>query len=187
MGALKQHHIKNGTDTWNQEPEDIDFDSPPSAEETAATIMPHITPGMTKAQIGQAACSLVDTLLENGNVLLAAEGLSAMEAFAKEVKADPRFTEYVREELAKTGGKYTTTSGAKVEIKETGVSYDYTSNPQWVELNDQVKAAEEKRKALEERLKKIPAGKMLVDEETGETLIGPAKSSKSSYAVTLAK
>ena len=39
----------------------------------------------------------------------------------------------------------------------------------------------------EDRLRKIPSGKILVDEETGEVMIGPSKTSKSSYKVTLLK
>jgi hypothetical protein len=144
--------------------------------------------GLTKADIARMATNAVDGVLEKGNVLQIAEVLSGMEAFIKAVKADPRFPEYVREELAKhPKGKYESASGAKIELKETGTSYDYSHNPQWVELNSQEAAIAEKRKALEERLKKIPAGTVLVDEESGETLCGPAKSSKSSYAVTLAK
>ena len=77
--------------------------------------------------------------------------------------------------------------GAKVEICETGVKYDFSLNEEWVRLAEAEAAIAEKRKALEERLKKIPAGKSLVDNETGEFLIGPAKSSKTSIKVTLAK
>jgi len=54
-------------------------------------------------------------------------------------------------------------------------------------LEQQINNLIEERKKLEESLRKIPTGKTLVDDETGEVFIGPPKSSKSSYKVTLSK
>jgi hypothetical protein len=143
--------------------------------------------GMKKSEISAMATAAVDGVLEKGNILQIAETLAVMDHFAKEVKKDPRFPDYVREELAKNGGKFTSASGAKLEACEAGTTYDYSNNPEWVRLSADAEAAVNARKELEKRLQTIPAGKQLVDGETGEALIGPAKSSISTYKVTLAK
>lgn len=149
--------------------------------------LPAITAGMTKSQITELAKFGVDYVLETGDPTTVAEQISAMEAYIKAVKADPRFTDYVRDELAKNRGKLTTASGAKIEAIEAGVTYDYSANPDWVALDQTIATLDVKRKALEQRLRLIPAGSVLVDESTGESYIGPAKSSKSTYRVTLAR
>jgi hypothetical protein len=149
--------------------------------------LPQSWQGLTKKDIESAADAAVTNLLENGGALEMAERISALEAFLKAVKGDERFTSYVREELAKNGGKLTTASGAKIEAMGAGVSYDYSQNGIWVELDRQEKEIAAKRKALEEKLKTIPAGKMMVDEEDGEVWVGPSKSSKSTYRVSLKK
>lgn len=76
---------------------------------------------------------------------------------------------------------------AKIEAAEVGVKYDYSANDEWNKLKAQETAIADKRKLLEDQLKKIPAGKVLVDEDTGETLTGAIKTSKSSFKVTLSK
>ncbi len=77
--------------------------------------------------------------------------------------------------------------GAKLEKAETGVKYDYSNNTAWVNLKGELDGIKEKQSALEKRLKTIPAGSLLVDEATGETLIGPSKSSTTSFKITLGK
>lgn len=76
--------------------------------------------------------------------------------------------------------------GCKVECAEVGTKYDYSENPSWVELKQKEDALAEERKQLETMLKTIPAGKMIFNEQ-GDQLIGPAKSSTSSFKTTLAK
>lgn len=77
--------------------------------------------------------------------------------------------------------------GCKVEKMEAGVKYDYSANPEWVNLNRTLIETQQAMKELEDRLKKIPAGSELVDTETGEVLTGPAKTSTTTFKVTLAK
>ena len=45
----------------------------------------------------------------------------------------------------------------------------------------------EKRKEIEEAIKRIPPGKIMVDEQTGETLCGAPKTSTTSPIVRLAQ
>jgi hypothetical protein len=88
-----------------------------------------------------------------------------------------------------THGKIAELLGAKVEVKELGVKYDYSQDAKWCEINEQIQPLLTKLREQEERIKmatKIDAS--LIDEDTGELLATKvAKSSTSSYAVTLGK
>lgn len=77
--------------------------------------------------------------------------------------------------------------GAKIGITETGVSYDYSADAQWQELNAAVKAATEKRKEREEFLKALKGVMQVVNEDTGEVqeVRPPVKKSTTSISVTL--
>lgn len=156
-------------------------------EKFDSNTLPSFRDGMSKKQIAELADASVSVCLEKGNVLQVAEAISAMAEFVELVRKDERFITAVVEEANKNAGKLQTNSGAKIEVCETGTRYDYTANPDWVELMCEEKAIADKRKALEEKLKKIPAGKLLVDEESGETLIGAPKTSKTNYKLTLSK
>lgn len=151
------------------------------------TILPAIINGMSKSQISILVQRSVDSVLEQGSVLQMAEVVSVMEEFIKGFRKDERFIDYLRDELIKNQGSILTKAGARIEVCEVGIAYDYSHDLSWVELNQQVKLLEAKRKELEDRLRRIPPGKTIVDGETGEVFIGPAKSSKSSYKVTLSK
>src|SRR5438270_5180630 len=115
------------------------------------SIMPVAFEGLTKKEIAERSESVVAAVLEKGNVFEVAEALSAMEEFVKVTRKDPRLVNYLREELTKNNGKVTTASGAKVELCETGISYDYSQNPDWVVLDNQIKSLSEQRKQLEDR------------------------------------
>ena len=144
--------------------------------------------GKTKAQLTQAANDMVANTFEGGNPFDAAEILAAMEHFSKEARKNGKFVEYLRDELAKHHGKVTTPSGAKIEVCETGTSYDYSQTLEWQQMDALITDLVEKKKKLEAKLRTIPAGQIIVDMSDGEImLVGPAKTSKSTYKVTLAK
>lgn len=149
--------------------------------------LPVIGNGLTKTQIADIATEAVGTVLDKGNALQVAEALAAMEEFTKGVRKDKRYVEFLREELFKHNGRYQTTSGARLEVCEAGVSYDYSSNPEWRRLNSQILELMESRKELEAELRRISSGKIIVDEETGEILEGPQRKSTSTYRITLAR
>jgi hypothetical protein len=149
--------------------------------------LPSIKEGLTKKQIANLADQSVSTVLEEGNVFQVAEALAAMEEFVKNVRKDERFVQFLRDELARHHGRLTTNSGARIEVCEAGVSYDYSSNGEWRELDEQIKILAEHKKAVEEKLRKLAPGRMAVDPETGEVLQGPLKTSKSTYRITLSK
>lgn len=150
--------------------------------------LPTIRKGYSKSKLAELADAFVSTLMEyGGNVMEVAEVLSSMETMGETIRKDERFKQSLLDELTKYKGKYVSPSGAKIEACETSVEYDYTINPAWVELSNNISELTKKKKALEEKIKKIPPGFQLVDPETGEALTGPVKSSKSSYKITLAK
>lgn len=149
--------------------------------------LPSIKEGLNKKQIAELAMQSVTNLLEEGNVFQVAEALAAMEEFTKAVRKNERYIEFLREELVKHNGRLTTTSGAKIEICEAGVSYDYSHNAEWREIEDAIKFLQEKKKEVEEKLRKVAPGRMAVDPETGEVIEGAFKTSKSTYRITLAR
>lgn len=102
-------------------------------------------------------------------------------------EGDKEFKEMVRTAIASHGKSYTTTAGVKFELAETGTKYDFSHNPKWVELKEKMDAIKAELKAYEDLLKAVPAGKEIFDGDTGDKLIGPGKSSTSSYKVTLPK
>ncbi len=150
-------------------------------------LLPAISSGLNKSQISILVQRSVETVMERGNILQMAEVVSVMEEFIKGFRKDDRFIDYLREELIKNQGTIITKAGAKIEACEVGITYDYSNDIGWRELDRQVKELEEKRRELEIRLRLITPGKTIVDGETGEVFIGPVKSSKSSYKVTLSK
>src|SRR5213083_1031365 len=87
--------------------------------------LPAITHGLNKTQITELAKFGVEYVLETGQPELVAEQIAVMENYIKAVKADSRFTDYVREELIKNKGKITTASGAKIETMEGGTKYHF--------------------------------------------------------------
>lgn len=149
--------------------------------------LPSISEGLSKEQIADLAEQSVNNVLEEGNVFQVAEALAAMEEFVKNVRKDERFVDFLRDELTKHRGRLTTNSGARIEVCEAGVTYDYSNNGEWRELDQQIKMLTDQRKAIEEKLRKLAPGRMAVDPETGEVLEGPLKTSKSTYRITLSK
>ena len=149
--------------------------------------LPSIREGMSKSQIADMADEVVGNVLEDGNVFQVAEALAAMEEFVKTVRKDERYVQFLRDELAKHHGRLITASGAKIELCEAGVSYDYSGNAEWRELEAGRFEIERRKKALEEKLRLLAPGRVAVDPETGEMLEGPQKTSKSTYRITLAR
>ena len=151
------------------------------------SFLPSISEGLTKKEIASLADQSVDNVLENGNVFQVAEALAAMEEFARSVRGNKRYVEFLRDELTKHNGRLFTSSGAKIEVCEAGVSYDYSQNPEWREIESQIQQLTLKKKEVEAKLRHLVPGRMAVDPETGEVIEGAYKTSKSTYRVTLAK
>ncbi len=149
--------------------------------------LPSIREGLTKGQISALAGQTVEQVLESESAMPVAEAIAAMEEFAKQVRKDERFVDMLRDEIIRHNGKVNTASGAKLEVTEAAVQYDYAQDASWRALTEEINTLMEMRKALEAKLRSIAPGKMWVDHETGEVLEGPQKSSKSTYRITLQK
>lgn len=149
--------------------------------------LPSIREGLSKSQIADLADESVSRVLEEGNVFGMAEALAAMEEFVKTVRKDERYVQFLRDELAKHHGRLLTASGAKIELCEAGVAYDYSANAEWRELESARFEIERRKKLVEEKLRLLAPGRVAVDPETGEMLEGPQKTSKSTYRITLAR
>jgi hypothetical protein len=149
--------------------------------------LPSIQEGLRKRQITELAKQSVDNVLEEGHVFQVAEAIAAMEEFVKSVRKDDRFVDFLRDELMKHNGKLETSSGAKIELCEAGVTYDYSHDATWRNIEEEIKQLQELKKSREEELRKLAPGRMAVDPETGEVLEGPLKTSKSTYRITLAR
>lgn len=150
-------------------------------------LLPSFIEGLNKRQISSLAEESVSRVLEEGNAIQVAEALATMEEFVKSVRRDERFVQYLRDELSKYHGRIETSSGARIENCEAGVTYDYSYNAEWCEVDDQIKTLQEYKKNLEARLRSIASGRIGVDTETGEVIEGALKNSKSTYRVTLGR
>lgn len=182
------------TDTFIEELSDIEAEeiAAEQVQEDTISALELFEQGLTKSDIKVMANRTVESVLNQGNPLQVAEAVSAMELFIKEVKDDKRFKEYVREEVSKTPKGFTSKSGAKIECCEVGSSYNYdmTGDVEIAMLEADFQRAEANLKERKEFLKKLPAaGIDVIVPFSGEVIhiYPPAKSSTSSYKITLAK
>jgi hypothetical protein len=115
--------------------------------------------------------------------------VKAMEDFIKMLTANSRYKDAVLTEGMKHGKSFQF-NGSKMEIKETGVKYDYSKcgDPNWQMLENQITELKDKQKAVEAHLKVLPAeGIEVVNADSGEVIkmYPPVKTSTTSIAVTL--
>lgn len=86
-------------------------------------------------------------------------------------------------------GKEASVFGAKIAKREVGVKYDYSQSEAWVKIKADVDKVSDKLKSIEKIAKLVPLGTetSFTDQDTGDTysIVSAAKSSKTSYAVTL--
>lgn len=149
--------------------------------------LPQLRDGLGKHQIAELAATTVEHALEHDHALSVAEAIAAMEEFVKQVRKDERFVDTVRETISRHNGRLSTSTGAKLELCESAVTYDYAQDPGWLALTSEINSLVEMRKGLEAKLRSIVPGKLWVDHETGEVIAGVPKASKSTYRITLAK
>jgi glycine betaine/choline ABC-type transport system substrate-binding protein len=143
----------------------------------------------SKENIYQVSQDMVQKVLDGEiNALEMAVKLSAMDAIIANIREG--IAENVLAELDKEQGK-TVVMGAKIQRKETGTTYDYSGTPIINELKAQEKTIADRRKAIEKASQLLPEGMQtqMIDEQTGEAfaITKAAKSSKTSFAVTLAQ
>jgi len=115
--------------------------------------------------------------------------VKAMEDFIKILSSNSRYKDYVLTEGMKHGKSFEF-NGSKMEIKETGVKYDYSNcgDQEWSAIEVEINRRKELQKEREKFLKSVPIeGIEIVSNETGEVIkvYPPSKSSPTSIAVTL--
>ena len=85
----------------------------------------------------------------------------------------------------------TVLGGYTVEVKEMGVKYNFSQcgHPRWTQIDEEIKALNEERKAIEATLKTLKGKTIVVDEETGETfeLYPPSKQSSTTPVFSFGK
>ena len=153
--------------------------------------LPTLSNGISKSQLKIMADMSLQEIFENGKIIEAAEALSVMETFIKELRSNKQFSDYVREEISKNG-KQLETNSAKIELAETGVKYSFDNcgDPIYQQLEQQLQSIEADLKDRKEFLKTVPmSGLSIMNEQTGEVsmIYPPSKQSTSTYKITLKK
>ena len=153
--------------------------------------LPTLTNGISKSQLKIMADMSLQEIFQNGKIIEAAEALSVMETFIKELRGNKQFSDYVREEISKNG-KQLETNSAKIELAETGIKYSFDNcgDPIYQQLEQQLQSIEADLKDRKEFLKTVPvSGLSIINEQTGEvsTIYPPSKQSTSTYKITLKK
>lgn len=125
-----------------------------------------------------------ETLL-NGEVnpLSLLSNLKAVEKSIKDLLSDKDMkNEFLR---SMNGDKRLESYGCVFEEAEAGVKYDYTECSQWNDINLQILELNERRKSIEEMLKRASSKTPYIDPTTGEEITGIGKSSETIIKVTL--
>lgn len=137
-----------------------------------------------KEEVKEFSRQLKNNLLD-GNVepLRMLSQLKCIEKTIKDVLDDKDVKECFLNSL--NGDKKRETFGCLFEESEAGVKYDYSVSEEWVEANQLVKDAEEKRKAIETKLKTITENSPYLDSISGELIHALPKSSTTIIKTTL--
>ena len=97
--------------------------------------------------------------------------------------------ERVKDTAIKEVGTGTELIGAKVEVAESGVKYDYSVNEDWKANAKRLEPLLAQKKVIEENIKMATKiGKSIIDEDTGEIIASPVKkTSTTTLKITLGK
>lgn len=127
-----------------------------------------------------------NNVLESGsNPFQFAVQVKAFEVLIDRLRKDNDIQDWIIEEALKEGKSFEFL-GNKIEVREAGVKYDYSSceDAEWEELDAQIKELSEKKKQRESFLKVIPLDGT-VNPSSGELIYPPSKKSYTSLFITL--
>lgn len=95
----------------------------------------------------------------------------------------------VKDDALRNVDKETTLLGAKIEVAESGVKYDYTQNETWRNIDMQLKPLLALKKEIEDKVKMATKiGNSIIDENTGEVIASPVKKESTTVLkITLGK
>lgn len=143
-----------------------------------------------KNEIERVATEMVQGIID-GNVQTDKALLTIRAIRMAMESAEDKIKDQVIDELHKRGKEGFDVYGAKVNLKELGVKYDYNNclDPIWNDLDAEVKRLSELKKEREAFLKSITKAMTFVDDSTGEvvTIHPPIRQSTTSYTITFAK
>lgn len=147
----------------------------------------------TKQEQTELACMFVQKVIDGDvNPIDAVIQMKSLSETISTFLKDSDVREAVLNEVGKYGkGEIPSFRGALIQVKETGVKYDFTGcgDPVWERLNEGKNDIDMRLKERESFLRTIKEQKTDIDEETGEiiTLYAPSKSSTASYSITFKK
>lgn len=95
----------------------------------------------------------------------------------------------VKEDALNHIDKETVLLGAKLEVSESGVKYDYSQNETWQRIDMQLKPLLVLKKEIEDKVKMATKiGNSIIDENTGEIIASPVKKESTTILkITLGK
>jgi hypothetical protein len=140
----------------------------------------------TRSQIKIFTAKLKEEILSgNEDVLKFAVMLKSMEEMIENLRKDAEITMNCLAEANKYPKGVFEVHGAKIQVRESGVKYDYSVCNDSVlnELNKKLKDLTEEKKKRENTLKNISGS--LANPDTGEELYPPVKTSSTGIVVTL--
>ncbi len=149
--------------------------------------MNELTKVLSKSQVIDLFIETKDQIMSGEqNPLKTAVHLKALEEVIKKLHTDSQIQDYTLEEALKEGAKTFQLYGAEIQIKETGVKYDYSvcNDSHLCSLYDQMDELKTKIKDRENMLKTISEDSPAVSME-GEILERPLKKSKTGISITL--
>ena len=147
----------------------------------------------TKSEIKSFAEKMIASVLDGYNDPLKVKvQLAAMKKTIEEIESREEFKTAVMNEAEKFHKQeLANIHNAKIEIKETGVKYDYLAcgMPEYEALISEIATLTERKKALETRLKTITKEEEHISPLTGEivTLVPAVKTSTTSIVITINK
>lgn len=143
-----------------------------------------------KTEIERVATEMVQGIVD-GNVQTEKALLTIRAVRVAMESAEDKIKEQVIDELHKRGKEGFDMYGAKVNLKELGVKYDFNNclDAEWQSLDAEIKRLTELKKERESFLKSLTKTMTIVDEVTGEIsqVHPPIRQSTTSYTITFAK
>ena len=133
-----------------------------------------------------------DILWGNVNPLEVKVKLSAMKSIIEEIEKSDEYRDAVLKEAEKYHKEeLKDLFNSFIQVKETGVKYDYLScnYPKYTRIQSKIDELTTERKSIETYLKTITKETEYIDPETGEMviIIPPSKTSTTSVTITINK
>lgn len=138
----------------------------------------------TKSNINLVALPIIKSI-EDGNFNVLEFQVKAKFLIEVLNNALKKTREYAIRDVEKGNTNYL---GAKLEIVETGTKYEYSTNQDWQELENQIIYLKKAQKEIEDLIKIATKKEVaIVNPNTGETIMPVVKQSETNLKITLGK